>query len=302
MPSPVRSNGMAMPPTTRSYFESRLGQDFSRVRVHTGEWAEISAAALRAKAFSFGSDVAFAAGRYQPSTSDGRELLAHELVHVAQQERGSGDTSQAEPRASAAAERVRQGESVSAQAQGGAPEGLYCDPDDDQKKPANAPAPSSTPGMPPLSHPTRPWFQTLLQPPELTPPSLSPLGTPAPFLPPYQLMSNADILAPFSMYGVSPSTAGFDIQHDWSMAFLTFRRYMPESLAVTSANTFLPAAYKATLGYDQPSLFDRSDLEFKAAFPNEWHIPPIPLVSSSTLNFLYGAISGKKNTSFGYLP
>ncbi len=301
--SPLRSSkSMPLPEAERTFFESRLGHDFSRVRVHTDGAAATAAAALGAKAFALGDDIAFAADRYRPGTTEGHKLMAHELVHVAQQERGGGTSAQTEARASAAAERVAQGESVPAAAQGGAAFGLHCDPDDDKKKPDDAPirsvvfrspAGAASPLQPPgLSAPS------LLQPPSLLP-SLGAPG-PGPLLPPFKLMSNADILAPFSSYGVTPSQGGFDIQGDWAMAFWTFRNYMPESLAALSANTFLPAAYKATLGFNQPSIFDKSDIDLKAAFPNEKHIPPIPLISSGTLTKLYESISGKKDTNKFY--
>jgi hypothetical protein len=41
--------------------------------------------ALQAKAFTQGSDVYFHQGQYQPGTTAGRSLLAHELTHVVQQ-------------------------------------------------------------------------------------------------------------------------------------------------------------------------------------------------------------------------
>jgi Domain of unknown function (DUF4157) len=56
-----------------------LGRDFSGVRIHTGERAAGYAAALGADAFAAGCDVVFGATRCST------RLLAHELVHVAQQ-------------------------------------------------------------------------------------------------------------------------------------------------------------------------------------------------------------------------
>jgi hypothetical protein len=55
------------------------------VRIHTDAEASTSARALGAKAYTFGSDVVFAPGSYQPGSRGGRELLAHELAHVVQQ-------------------------------------------------------------------------------------------------------------------------------------------------------------------------------------------------------------------------
>jgi len=41
--------------------------------------------ALNAHAFTLGHDVIFGAGQYKPGTTEGRSLLAHELMHVVQQ-------------------------------------------------------------------------------------------------------------------------------------------------------------------------------------------------------------------------
>jgi hypothetical protein len=65
--------------------EQRLGHDFGGVRVHTDPQANAVAAELGALAFAYGPDIGFARGRYDPGTPRGRRLLAHELIHVAQQ-------------------------------------------------------------------------------------------------------------------------------------------------------------------------------------------------------------------------
>lgn len=69
----------------RRFMESRMGHDFSRVRIHTDERASASARSLQAKAYTVGQDIVFASGRYSPGTNEGRHLLAHELTHVVQQ-------------------------------------------------------------------------------------------------------------------------------------------------------------------------------------------------------------------------
>ncbi len=65
--------------------ESRLGHDFSSVRVHTDLEAAKSAKAVSASAFTVGPNVVFGAGRFTPGTTEGQKLLAHELTHVVQQ-------------------------------------------------------------------------------------------------------------------------------------------------------------------------------------------------------------------------
>lgn len=81
----IRSTGQPLAPATRSFMESRFGQDFSQVRVHTDSVAERSAHAIDAQAYTVGQDVVFGRGRYAPESGAGRHLLAHELAHVAQQ-------------------------------------------------------------------------------------------------------------------------------------------------------------------------------------------------------------------------
>ena len=75
-----------LPSSTAAYFGSRYGHDFSAVRVHTDERAGADARNLHAHAFTVGSDIHFAPGRYEPHTADGQRLIAHELAHVVQQQ------------------------------------------------------------------------------------------------------------------------------------------------------------------------------------------------------------------------
>ncbi len=63
--------------------------DFRNVRVHADSTADRAARAIDADAFTIGSNIAFRAGRYDPSSSRGKTLLAHELTHVVQQAGGS---------------------------------------------------------------------------------------------------------------------------------------------------------------------------------------------------------------------
>lgn len=74
----------------RSHFESRFGRDFGHVRVHTDGEAATAARAVQARAYTAGHNIVFGHGEYAPSTTAGRRLLAHELVHVVQQ--GTGAT------------------------------------------------------------------------------------------------------------------------------------------------------------------------------------------------------------------
>ena len=77
-----------------------MDQDFSDVRVHADAEADALNKAVRADAFTTGRDIFFREGKYQPGSSEGRKLLAHELTHVVQQ-RGApasgGDMSVSSP-------------------------------------------------------------------------------------------------------------------------------------------------------------------------------------------------------------
>jgi hypothetical protein len=66
----------------RAHTGRLLGYDFSAVRLHRESAA---AAAEGAHAVTTGFDVHLAPGRFRPDLPLGRALLAHELVHVAQQ-------------------------------------------------------------------------------------------------------------------------------------------------------------------------------------------------------------------------
>lgn len=81
----LRSFGQPLDAATRAYFEPRFGHDFSGVRVHTNPRAADSVRSVGALAYTVGPNVVFSAGRYDPSSTAGRQLLAHELTHVRQQ-------------------------------------------------------------------------------------------------------------------------------------------------------------------------------------------------------------------------
>jgi hypothetical protein len=83
--SASKGKGEPLPKETRSFMESRFGQDFSSVRVHTGSEANHMNKDLGAQAFTHKQDVYFGAGKYSPESGEGKRLLAHELTHTVQQ-------------------------------------------------------------------------------------------------------------------------------------------------------------------------------------------------------------------------
>lgn len=80
----LRGGGQPLSLSVRAFFEPRFDRDFSDVRVHTDGSAAESARAIQARAFTYGNHVAFAAGEFAPDSSQGRQLLAHELAHTLQ--------------------------------------------------------------------------------------------------------------------------------------------------------------------------------------------------------------------------
>jgi hypothetical protein len=80
-----RGGGQALDSEVRSQMEPAFDADFSGVRVHTGAQSNTLNRELNARAFTTGQDVFFRQGAYNPGSSSGRELIAHELTHVVQQ-------------------------------------------------------------------------------------------------------------------------------------------------------------------------------------------------------------------------
>lgn len=80
-----RGTGSALPAETRSFMESRFSADFSGVRIHTSDTSVQMNQQINAQAFTYGNDLYFNSGKYAPSTSEGKTLLAHELTHTIQQ-------------------------------------------------------------------------------------------------------------------------------------------------------------------------------------------------------------------------
>ena len=84
----ARSGGRPLPGETRAKMEQAFNADFSGVKVHTGGQADTLNRSLQARAFTTGQDIFFRSGEYNPDSTAGWEILAHELTHVVQQNPG----------------------------------------------------------------------------------------------------------------------------------------------------------------------------------------------------------------------
>ncbi|MEX2592046.1 MAG: DUF4157 domain-containing protein [Anditalea sp.] len=80
-----KGSGATLDDQTHSFMSDRFGSDFSSVKIHTDSESVQLNRNLNAKAFTVGNDVYFNEGQYQPGSSEGKQLLAHELTHVVQQ-------------------------------------------------------------------------------------------------------------------------------------------------------------------------------------------------------------------------
>lgn len=101
----ARGSGQPIESNLQAKMGQAIGADFSDVKIHTDSQSDQLNQSIQAKAFTTGKDIFFRQGEYNPSSTGGQELLAHELTHVVQQngsavqrrEGGSQQTIQREP-------------------------------------------------------------------------------------------------------------------------------------------------------------------------------------------------------------
>ncbi|WP_143677936.1 DUF4157 domain-containing protein, partial [Streptomyces rhizosphaericus] len=86
----VSGAGQPLDPSVRRDLEEQLGHDLGQVRLHTDRDAGHLTELLGADAVAVGQDIFFRENTYRPGTTDGRRLLAHELLHTVQNPHGLG--------------------------------------------------------------------------------------------------------------------------------------------------------------------------------------------------------------------
>jgi len=79
-----RGSGQLLPEPVQKKMEAFFNTSFADVRIHVGP----EAPSIGALAFTHGTDLYFAPGQYNPQSSQGQQLLGHELTHVVQQRAG----------------------------------------------------------------------------------------------------------------------------------------------------------------------------------------------------------------------
>src|SRR3954447_11047865 len=79
------TGGEPLSPEVRGHMEPRFNADFGNVRVHKDPESAALNNQLSARAFTYQNHIFFSRDQYQPGSSDGKHLLAHELTHTIQQ-------------------------------------------------------------------------------------------------------------------------------------------------------------------------------------------------------------------------
>jgi hypothetical protein len=80
-----KGGGQKLSGKTKNEMEAGFGNDFGNVNIHTDRNAQEMSQEMGARAFAHGNDVYFNKGQYNPESSEGKHLLAHELTHTIQQ-------------------------------------------------------------------------------------------------------------------------------------------------------------------------------------------------------------------------
>ncbi len=81
----LKDKGNPLPHQLKNEMSRNIGADFSGVNIHTGNESSELNKQMGAQAFTHGNNIYFNDGKYNPQTSAGKHLLAHELTHVVQQ-------------------------------------------------------------------------------------------------------------------------------------------------------------------------------------------------------------------------
>jgi len=84
----AKGGGRPLSPNIQSSMSQAFNTDFSGVKVHTDGQSDRLNQSIQARAFTTGQDIFFRQGEYNPDSSGGQELLAHELTHTIQQTGG----------------------------------------------------------------------------------------------------------------------------------------------------------------------------------------------------------------------
>lgn len=80
-----KGGGSPLPARVRSQLEHQMNANFEKVRIHSDQDAVELCNLSKAQAFTHGADIYFNSAKFDPESTSGMTLLAHELTHVIQQ-------------------------------------------------------------------------------------------------------------------------------------------------------------------------------------------------------------------------
>ncbi|MGZ4159073.1 MAG: eCIS core domain-containing protein [Bacteroidia bacterium] len=95
----TKGQGQKLDVDSKAELEQHTGTDLSGVNVHTNSKASELSESINAKAFTHGQDIYFKQGQYNPTSNEGKSLLAHEVTHTVQQGEGAQRKIQRQPTA-----------------------------------------------------------------------------------------------------------------------------------------------------------------------------------------------------------
>ncbi|MDR3692464.1 MAG: DUF4157 domain-containing protein [Fimbriimonas sp.] len=98
-----------VPSSVRREMEPTFGCDLTHLKVHDGAKGDQVASQYGARAVTLGGQIYFGRGEYQPKTTEGRQVLAHEAAHAVQQSK-SGPATQSTSELEAEAHLAASGE------------------------------------------------------------------------------------------------------------------------------------------------------------------------------------------------
>lgn len=79
-----KGSGQSLPQNTQTDLGAKINTDLSSVKIHTDSNSAQMNKEIGAKAFTHGNDIYFNKGQYDPTSNQGKHLLAHELTHSIQ--------------------------------------------------------------------------------------------------------------------------------------------------------------------------------------------------------------------------
>ncbi|MCK8521389.1 DUF4157 domain-containing protein [Aquimarina sp. D1M17] len=85
----IHSKGSNLSKNNRTFFESRMHDNFGDVKLHNDKESANAAKEIGAKAFTWKNHIVLNGAYYNEGTIEGKQLLAHELKHVQQQKNGA---------------------------------------------------------------------------------------------------------------------------------------------------------------------------------------------------------------------